>query len=72
MPQRAPETNSAELQELTFLFTDIEGSTGLIRELGAPYAQVLDDARALIARAVEAHQGRIVDCRADETFSVFT
>ena len=72
MSQRASDANPADLHELTFLFTDIEGSTLLIRELGAPYAQVLDDARALIARAVEAHQGRVVDCRADETFSVFT
>jgi DNA-binding NarL/FixJ family response regulator/class 3 adenylate cyclase len=57
--------------ELTFLLTDIQDSTGLIRELGEKYAPVLCDSRALLKQAVEEHGGRVVDCRADESFAVF-
>ncbi len=57
--------------ELTFLLTDIQDSTGLIRELGERYAHVLCDSRALLKQTVEEHGGRVVDCRADESFAVF-
>jgi DNA-binding NarL/FixJ family response regulator/class 3 adenylate cyclase len=58
--------------ELTFLLTDIEGSTCLVRDLGEKYADVLGDSRALLKEAIENHGGRVVDCRADESFAVFT
>jgi len=56
---------------LTFLLTDIEGSTGLLRQLDDRYAQLLKDVRAVLRRAVHEAGGREVDVRADEFFAVF-
>jgi class 3 adenylate cyclase/CheY-like chemotaxis protein len=58
--------------EVTFLFTDIEQSTGLVRELGAAYCDVLAASRSLLRRAAAEHGGREIECRADEFFAVFT
>lgn len=57
--------------ELTFLFTDIERSTSLVRSLDEDYLDVLDFSRTLIHRAVTERGGREIECRADESFSVF-
>jgi DNA-binding NarL/FixJ family response regulator/class 3 adenylate cyclase len=57
--------------EVTFLFTDIEGSTVLARRLGAGYGELLDEHRALIRDAIGAAGGHVVDCRADEFFAAF-
>jgi class 3 adenylate cyclase/ActR/RegA family two-component response regulator len=57
--------------ELTFLFTDIERSTVLLRRLGREYAGVLSASRAHLRRAFAGHAGREVECRADESFTVF-
>ena len=56
---------------VTLLFTDVEGSTGLVQQLGSRYEGVLDDQRRLIRDAVAAGQGHEVDCRGDEFFLVF-
>jgi DNA-binding NarL/FixJ family response regulator/class 3 adenylate cyclase len=56
---------------VTFLFTDLEGSTALVRKLGDDYARVLSDTRRLVREAVEQHDGYEVDCRADEFFIAF-
>jgi DNA-binding NarL/FixJ family response regulator/class 3 adenylate cyclase len=56
---------------LTFLFSDIEDSTGLLGRLGDDYSQMLAGARALIREAVANDGGREVDCRGDEHFCVF-
>ena len=40
-------------QTLTFLFTDIEGSTAMLRRLGDAYAQVLADHHRLIRDALD-------------------
>lgn len=56
---------------VTFLLTDIEGSTGLTQRLGDGYATVLRDVRALIGKSVREAGGREVDARADEFFAVF-
>ncbi|HXV57510.1 MAG TPA: adenylate/guanylate cyclase domain-containing protein [Gaiellaceae bacterium] len=58
-------------QSLTFLFTDIERSTALVRSLGADYCDVLASSRALLRAAAAEHGGREVECRADEFFAVF-
>lgn len=58
--------------ESSFLFTDIEGSTTLLRELGERYMGVLERERELLTAAVEAAGGRIVDARGDELFAAFT
>jgi class 3 adenylate cyclase len=56
---------------VTFLLTDIEGSTALLRKLGDRYAGVLDDLRGIERQAVVRAGGREVDVRADEFFAVF-
>jgi class 3 adenylate cyclase/DNA-binding NarL/FixJ family response regulator len=57
--------------ELTFLFTDVEGSTRLLEQLGPGYGIVLEKHRALITAAIESNDGRVVDCRGDEFFAAF-
>ncbi len=56
---------------VTFLLTDIEGSTALLRRLGDRYADLLSDVRAIIRGAVLRGGGREIDARADEFFAVF-
>jgi class 3 adenylate cyclase len=56
---------------VTFLLTDIEGSTKLLRQLDADYALVLRDLRRLISDAVRSEGGHRVDAYGDGHFSVF-
>ena len=58
-------------EEQTFLFTDIEGSTRLLAQLGIDYGSVLERHRSLIQAAIEANGGRVVDRRGDEFFAAF-
>lgn len=57
--------------DVTFLLTDIEGSTGLLHCLGEGYASLLSDVRALIRASVGSCAGYEVDARADEFFAAF-
>src|ERR687885_333272 len=56
---------------VTFLFTDIEASTRLLRQLGDRYAAVLDEHRRLLRAAFEGHGGREVDTQGDAFFVAF-
>jgi class 3 adenylate cyclase len=56
---------------VTFLSTDIEGSTDLLQRLGDRYAALLAEVRAIIRSIVHQTGGREVDARADEFFAVF-
>jgi predicted ATPase/class 3 adenylate cyclase len=56
---------------LTLLFTDIEGSTPLIQQLGARYAELLAAHRDLLRRAFAAHGGVEVDTQGDSFFVAF-
>ncbi|MFN2617576.1 MAG: adenylate/guanylate cyclase domain-containing protein [Thermoleophilaceae bacterium] len=56
---------------VTFLMTDIEGSTALVRGLGNRYTPLLRSVRSIIRRAVRRAAGQEVDVRADEYFAVF-
>jgi class 3 adenylate cyclase len=56
---------------VTFLLTDIEGSTRLLEKLGDEYTGLLRDVRTLIRTSVRAASGHEVDARADEFFAVF-
>ena len=61
------------METLTFLFTDIEGSTALLRRIGQDaYEQVLDDHHSLIRSALAAHGGREVKTMGDGFFAVFS
>ena len=57
---------------VTFLFTDIEGSTQLLHELGAErYAEALADHRRLLREAFAAQGGVEVDTQGDAFFVAF-
>ena len=56
---------------VTLLFTDIEGSTRLLRELGNRYEKVLDDHRRLLRAAFAEEQGREIDTAGDGFFYAF-
>ena len=57
---------------LTFLFTDLEGSTRLLHDLGDTYGQLLEKHRQLIRDAVTAHDGIEFGTGGDALFVVFT
>ncbi len=57
---------------VTFLFTDIEGSTKLLHELGQEsYADVLAEHRAVLREAFARHGGVEVDTQGDAFFVAF-
>ena len=57
---------------VTFLFTDVEGSTRLLHELGAEgYAEALAEHRRLIREACAAEGGIEVDTQGDAFFFAF-
>ncbi len=56
---------------VTFLFTDIEGSTRLLQQLGDRYADVLADCRRLVRMAVQERGGQEVDTEGDAVFAAF-
>jgi predicted ATPase len=58
---------------VTFLFTDVEGSTRLLEELGAEaYGVVLAGHRRVLREAFERHSGVEVDTQGDAFFVAFT
>jgi predicted ATPase/class 3 adenylate cyclase len=57
---------------VTFLFTDIEGSTRLLHELGDRYADVLAEHRRLLRETVARHGGVEVDTQGDAFFVAFS
>ena len=56
---------------VTFLFTDIEGSTKLLERLGDGYAAVLSEHRRLIREAFDARGGQEIDTQGDAFFFCF-
>jgi class 3 adenylate cyclase len=56
---------------VTFLFTDIEGSTRLLQELGDGYGQVVADHRRLLRDVFQAGGGSEVDTQGDAFFYSF-
>jgi len=65
-PQRRLPTGN-----VTFLLTDIEGSTELLARLGDGYAHVLAEIRRLVRTEVRRAGGREVSARGDDVFAVF-
>jgi class 3 adenylate cyclase len=63
---QAPRTGT-----VTLLFTDIEGSTRLLRELRDEYAELIGEHQRQLRRAVALHGGREVDTQGDAFFIVF-
>jgi len=56
---------------VSLLFTDIEGSTRLVQELGDAYPAALEEHRRLVRSSVEETGGSEMDCRGDEFAAVF-
>ena len=57
---------------VTFLFTDVEGSTRLLRELGAErYQRALEDHRRVVREAIAAQRGFEVDTQGDSFLVAF-
>src|SRR5437763_2178242 len=56
---------------VTFLFTDIEGSTRLLHELGDAYADALTEHRRVLREAFARHGGVEVDTQGDAFFVAF-
>ena len=57
---------------VTFLFTDVEGSTRLLQEHGAAYADLLAQHRRVLRDAFAAHSGVEVDTQGDAFFVAFS
>ena len=70
--------NAAVLQRqlptgtVTFLFTDVEGSTRLAHDLGERWPSLLERHRAIIRAALAAHEGVEVQTEGDGFFAAFT
>ena len=56
---------------VTFVFTDIEGSTKLLERLGDRYAEALAEHRRIIREAFGARGGREIDTQGDAFFYAF-
>src|SRR6266704_2620889 len=56
---------------VTLLFTDIEGSTSLLQQLGEHYADVLTDCRHLLRQMFVQYNGHEVDTQGDAFFVAF-
>lgn len=56
---------------ITLLFTDIEGSTRLLQQLGDGYAALLADCRSLLRVVFEEYHGYEVDTQGDAFFLAF-
>jgi predicted ATPase len=57
---------------VTFLFSDIEGSTRLLQELGDGYPEVLAEHRRVLREAWQEHGGAEVDTQGDAFFVAFS
>ena len=58
-------------ETLALLFTDIEGSTNLLRSLGADYRTLLSEHRRLLRDAFAAHGGTVLRGEGDALFVTF-
>src|SRR6266545_4136705 len=56
---------------VTLLFTDVEGSTKLLRRLGERYADLLEDHRRLLRAAIARHGGYEFGAEGDALFAAF-
>ncbi len=56
---------------VTFVFTDIEGSTRLLQELGAGYRAVQADHDDIMRAAITEESGIVVRTEGDSFFAVF-
>lgn len=56
---------------VTFVFSDIEGSTGLLKRLGESYTELIADHRRIVRDTFGRHQGIEIDTQGDAFFFAF-
>src|SRR6266480_2881986 len=56
---------------ITFLFTDVEGSTRLLKQLRDRYGEVLAEHRRILRAAFAEHGGQEIDTQGDAFFVAF-
>ncbi|WP_410968148.1 adenylate/guanylate cyclase domain-containing protein, partial [Salmonella sp. SAL04281] len=56
---------------VTLLFTDMEGSTRLLQQLGERYTDLLEEYRQLLRAAFQRWNGNVVDTQGDAFFVAF-
>ena len=56
---------------VTFVFSDIEGSTGLLKRLGERYGEVIAEHRRIVRETFGAHDGVEIDTQGDSFFYAF-
>ena len=66
-----PQQDELPIGTVTFLFTDIEGSTLLLAQLGDDYANLLTDQRTILREVFTRHEGQEVDTQGDAFFYSF-
>jgi predicted ATPase/class 3 adenylate cyclase len=66
-----PRVRTLPTGTVTLFFTDIEGSTGLLHELGERFADVLAEHRRVLREAFGRHGGVEVDTQGDAFFVAF-
>src|SRR5215510_11103571 len=71
MPGRGEGAPRTAGVSVTLLFTDIEGSTRLVQQLGVAYLAALEEHRRTVRDALAATGGVEVDCRGDEFMATF-
>ena len=66
-------TDATDLPDgtVTFVFTDVEGSTRLLKRLQGAYGEVLGRHHELVRAAIAAHGGREVDTQGEAFFVAF-
>jgi class 3 adenylate cyclase len=66
-------SSGAELPRgtVTFLFTDVEGSTRLLKQLRDQYGEVLEAQQRVLRQAFADHSGREIDTQGDSFFVAF-
>lgn len=67
----ATQTRELPTGELTFFFSDIQGSTGLLQRLGRGYHEVLEQHARIVRAQLAAHGGTEVSTEGDSFFAVF-
>ncbi|MGH3023449.1 MAG: adenylate/guanylate cyclase domain-containing protein [Gaiellaceae bacterium] len=56
---------------VTFVFSDVEGSTGLLKRLGERYGELIAEHRRIVRETYGAHDGVEIDAQGDAFFFAF-
>jgi predicted ATPase/DNA-binding SARP family transcriptional activator len=71
LPRPSRDVGPRKTATVTFLFTDVAGSTRMLRELGDRYADALTEHRRVLRKAFDEYGGREVDTQGDAFFVAF-